>query len=232
MDTAATDDHRRRRLLIAAIAGGLALLLLVGVGVYGLLRGPDASSGSTPAERPTSTGTASPGPTTGEGPAPVPQSGGPEAFARAVAAALFTWDTTSGYGPSDYAQILADVAATDEADALVSDVRGYLPNLGAWAQLRQYATRQWLTIDTAVIPQAWETAVDQAAPGQIPPGTLAYTISGTRHRDGIWGTEPVETARPVAFTVFIVCTPPAPGRGAGSGSCELLRLSQVDNPLR
>lgn len=228
MDPAA--DRRRRRLLIAAIAGGLALLILVGVGIYGLLRGPGTVR-PDPSDAPPPAATASPEPARGTEPAAVPHTGDPEAFARNVATALFSWDTASGYGPSDYAQVLADVAATAEADALVSDVRAYLPTAEAWAQLRQYATRQWLTIDTAVIPDAWQTAVEQAAPGQIPAGATAYTITGTRHRDGTWGTESVEASRPVAFTVFLVCTPPIPGRGS-SGLCEVLRLSELDNPLR
>ena len=76
-----------------------------------------------------------------------------------------------------------------------------------------------------------EVAVDQAAPGQIPAGAIAYTFEGTRHRDGTWGTTPVEASRPVAFTVFLVCNPPTPGHGAASGSCEVLRLSELDNPL-
>lgn len=233
MDPAATpDDHRRRRLLIAATAGGLALLILVGVGIYGLLRGPATPPGPTPTERPSSTSTTSPAPAVGAGPVSVSQHGSPEAFARAVAEALFAWDTATGYGPSDYAEALSDVAAAEEANALAGDVRGYLPTSEAWAQLRQHQTRQWLTIDTAVVPEAWETAVAQAAPGQIPDGATAYTISGTRHRDGIWGTEPVEASRPVVFTVFIVCAPAVTDRGVTGATCELLRLSQLDNPLR
>jgi hypothetical protein len=232
MDTAAPDDRRRRRLLIAATAGGLALLILVGVGIYGLVRGPASPADPVPGERPSTSSPGTPAPTLGGALEPLRQHLGPEAFARAVAQALFTWDTASGHMPSDYAQVLADAAHGSEADAFVGDVRAYLPTGDAWAQLRQYATRQWLTIDSAVVPEAWETAVAQAAPGQIPEGATAYTITGTRHRDGTWGTSPVETSRSVAFTVFLVCTPPTPGRGAASGSCEVLRLSELDNPLR
>ncbi|MDN5715703.1 MAG: hypothetical protein L0G89_00560 [Janibacter sp.] len=232
MDPATLADRRRRRLLIATIAGGLVLLLLVGVGIYGLLRGPAPDTDTTPADSPRSTVTSPPAGTAGEGPVAVPQQGGPEAFARAVAGALFVWDTTTGDGPMDYAQMLADVAADEEADALAGDVRAYLPSVEAWGQLRQYQTRQWLIVDTAVIPEAWDTAVAQAAPGQIPAGTVAYTIDGTRHRDGTLGTEPVEASRPVSFTVFIVCTPAVTNRGVTGTTCELLRLSQLDNPLR
>src|SRR5690606_29623450 len=97
-------------------------------------------------------------------PEPVVAFGGPEEFAVAVAEALFTWDTASGYEPADYAQMLADVAADTEADAAASDVRSYLPTPEAWAQLRTHQTRQWLTIDTVEIPAAWEDAAAQAAP--------------------------------------------------------------------
>lgn len=229
--TAPADDRRRRRVLIALIAAGLVLALLVGVGIYGLLRGPAPRTDTTPTDPTVPAVTAPPTGPPREGPVAVPRSGGPEAFARAVAGALFTWDTTTGHSPSDYAQMLANVAADAEADALAGDVRAYLPTGEAWAQLRPYQTRQWLTIDQMVIPDTWETAVAQAAPGQIPAGTVAYTIEGTRHRDGTWGTEPVEASRPVSFTVFAVCTPTVPGRGS-PGLCELLRLSQLDNPLR
>lgn len=232
MDPASPDDRRRRRrLLIAATAGGLALLILVGVGIYGLVRGPAAPTDPTPSERPSTTAPVTPSPTPGAELEPLDQRLGPEAFAQAVAQALFTWDTTTGLAPSHYAQVLADAAHGSEADAFVGDVRAYFPTNDAWAQLRQYATRQWLTIDEVFVPEEWETAVEQAAPGQMPAGAVAYTIEGTRHREGIWGTDPVEASRPVSFTVFLVCTPPTPGRGAGSGECEVLRLSQLDNAL-
>lgn len=232
MDPATPDNRRRRRLLIATTAGGLALLILVGVGIYGLLLGPATPTEPTPSERPSATSPVPPEPMPGEELEALRQALGPEAFAEEVAHALFTWDTTIGHAPSDYAQVLADAAHGSEADAFVGDVRAYLPSSQAWAQLRQYATRQWLTINEVFVPEAWETAVDQASPGQIPAGAIAYTIEGTRHRDGTWGTEPVEASRPVAFTVFLVCTPPAPGLGTSSGSCEVLRLSQLDDPLR
>jgi hypothetical protein len=157
--------------------------------------------------------------------------GTPEQFARAVAAALFTWDTSTGFLPVDYAQPLADVGHDVEADAFASDVRSYLPTAQAWAQLRGYQTRQWLSIDTIAVPESWQTALDQAAPGQIPPGTIAYTVDGIRHRAGIWGTEPTEAQRPVSFTIFITCTSPIPERPLAA-LCQVLRLSALDVPLR
>lgn len=66
----------------------------------------------------------------------------------------------------------------------------YLPTRDAWIELRQYATRQHLTIDTAYVPDAWADAVAQAQPGQLAAGTIAVTIealatvpgSGTANR--------------------------------------------------
>lgn len=223
------EPRRHRRLLIAAIAGGLALLVAVGVGIYGLVRGP-GDTGPGPA--PVGTVTTSPAApsSTPAGPERLPVIGDAEAFARAVAEALFTWDTLSGAAPSDYAQVLSDAADDAEADALASDVRAYLPTNEAWAQLTTYQTRQWLTIDAATVPEAWSTAEEQAAPGQLPRGAAAYTITGIRHRTGIWRTEPVEASRPVSFTVFIACTPIAPELRANV--CRLVRLSALDSPLR
>ncbi|WP_036278826.1 hypothetical protein [Microbacterium sp. CH12i] len=226
--------RRRRAVLIAAIAGGLILLLLIGVGVYGLIRGPQTTEPTEPTSTDGPTAT-SPVLVPAE-PEPVVALGGPEEFAVAVAEALFTWDTTSGYGPADYAQMLADVTADTEADGAASDVRAYLPTAEVWAQLRTHQTRQRLTIDTIEIPAAWDDAVAQAVPGQIPDGAVAYTISGTRYRTGYWGTDPVTTTHPVAFTVFLTCTPErasAPSLAEPiTDTCLLLRLSQLDNPLR
>jgi hypothetical protein len=228
-------DRRRRRLLIATVAGGAVLVALVTVGVYGLLRGPSAADPAT--QRPGPTTSPTPGPSPSQAPgeetvlAPIPQTGDPEQFARAVAEALFGWDTATGFEPVDYAQVLADVASPVEADWFVADVRAYLPTVEAWGRLRPYQTRQWLTIDTITVPDSWPTALAQAAPGQIPDGTTAFTVDGTRHRAGIVVVTPTETSRRVSFTVFVTCTPAVPDRPA-SGSCAVLRLSELDNPLR
>jgi hypothetical protein len=221
--TAREGGFRRRRVLVTAVAGGVIAAGLVVVGIVGLVRGPDthppvptlsapatispAPAGSSPALSvlpvPSSGLPVLPGAVL----APIPSLGAPEDFARAVATALFTWDTTTGLAPSDYAQVLVDVGNDTEIDLLAGDVRSYLPTPASWSNLRQYATRQWITINTVTVPPAWDTALAQAAPGQIPPGTTAYTITATRHRAGIWGTAPQTTTGEVAFTVFTTCTP-------------------------
>ena len=129
--------------------------------------------------------------------------------------------------PLDYTSVILDVGDPSGAEqaGLAADVAAYLPTREAWIELRQYVTVQTLTIDNIYIPEAWETAEAQAQPGQLADGTTAYTIEGTRHRTGVWNDEPVASEHAVSFTVFIVCAPTYE-------TCSLLRLSQLDNPLK
>ena len=230
MKTPDLTDPRIRRRWIAVLAAVAAVLVLAGVGVYGLITGPPTPAG-------TDSGAAGPGPvaTTPTVPAPtatprlpvVAGSDDPETFARNVAAALFAWDTASGFMPLDYTSVLLAVGDPTGAEqaGLASDITTYLPTREAWVELRQYATTQHLTIDTLFVPDAWDTAIGQAQPGQFAAGTTAFTFEGTRHRTGLWNNEPVTSEHPVTFTVFIVC-------GPTYDTCHLLRLSQLDNPLR
>ena len=219
-----------RRLIIILAVATAVLAALIGVGLYGLLLAP-RSAPTTASDVPHQTPGPAPAIPTPTDTIPslpgIRSTADAEGFARAVAEALFAWDTASEYEPTDYAQVIVDVGdpSGDETAGLASDVRSYLPTAEAWAQLRTMQTRQWLTIDEAYVPDSWADALEQAAPGQLLPGTIAYTISGTRHRDGISGTEPVESARGAAFTVFVTCQPTF-------DTCHVLRLSQLNNPLR
>ncbi len=228
MKTPDLSDARSRHRLLAVLVALLAVVALVGVGVYGLITGPP-----TPGEEPG----AGPGPiitapsepvltTTPRLPV-VHASDDPETFARNVATALFAWDTASGFMPLDYTSVILAVGDPSGAEqaGLASDIATYLPSREAWIELRQYSTTQHLSIDDVYVPDAWDTAVAQARPGQLAEGTIAYTIAGTRHRAGLWNDEEVTSEHAVAFTVFIVCAPTY-------DTCHLLRLSQLDNPLR
>lgn len=230
MSPAPTDPRNRRR-LVALIAAGVVLLLLTGVGVFGLLTGPPNSTTPDPDPEP---GPVTKAPPTAAPRTPlpprvpaVPRSTNPETFAQGVASTLFAWDTASGLWPPDYTSAILAVSdpSGDEQAGLASDVAAYLSTRDAWIELRQYATRQHLTINTMYVPDAWSEAVAQAQPGQLAAGTSAVTIEGTRHRAGVWNGQPVTSEHPVAFTVFVVCAPTYP-------TCHLLRLSQLDNPLR
>ncbi|GAA5196781.1 hypothetical protein [Microbacterium jejuense] len=225
----ALTPHPPRRRLIVLVAIGFGILAaLVGVGLYGLTLAPSPGAG-TPAVTP-STRDAAP-----VAPSPMETRGAPhaiasttdaEAFARDAAEALITWDTTE-FDLTDYAQVIVDAGDPSgvETSALASDVRSYLPTADAWSKLRTYETRQWLTIDDVFVPASWSDALAQATEGELLPGTIAYTLSGTRHRAGVVGTDDQETSRPIAFTMFIACEP-------SFDECHLLRLSEVDNPLR
>jgi hypothetical protein len=227
MDEPAFQPARRpRRTLVVVIAALVIAVALVGVGVYGLIHGPGTGPTAEPGRAtgnpiPTVTATA----IGGASPSPVAATSDPEQFARRVAAAVFTWDTTTGYTPSDYIQQVVDVGdpSGNDTPGLAADLADYLPNTAAWAQLRTYETRQWLTIDTATVPSTWAQALQQGQ-ATLLPGTTAYTITGTRHRTGVWDGKPVTTAGQASFTIFETCQPTYT-------TCRLLRLSQLDNPL-
>jgi hypothetical protein len=119
--------------------------------------------------------------------------------------------------------MLVEVADPEEAPAVASDVRRYMPSPEIWDQLSAYGTRQWLELKSIVVPGSWSTARKQAAWGQIPLGAAALTVIGIRHRAGTWDTESTHTEHKVAFTLFVRCV--------GQEPCTLLRLSQLDRPL-
>lgn len=211
----------RRRLVLAIAGSGVALAALISIGIIGLFRGP------APAKQPESPAqAAAPSDSSQrvEMPRPVLDTAHAERFARSVARALFNWDTRHEGGPSPWAQMLVDVADPEEPAALASDIRGYLPATEMWEQLATYGTRQQLEVHSIVVPEAWRTALEQAAPGQIPTGSAAFTIVGTAGREGTWHSEVVRTERHVVFTVFVRCPDSEP--------CTLLRLSQRDKPLK
>ena len=106
----AAPRKRGRALLIAGISGTIILLVLVGLGVYGLIARPHEN---TPAPAPTASEQRPPA-STPSGPSdlmPLPRTNDPIRYARAVAVSLFTWDTASGLGPADYGQVVLSDAS-------------------------------------------------------------------------------------------------------------------------
>jgi hypothetical protein len=222
-----------RRRLIVLIAIAVVVLATVGVGVYGLVRGPNHPSparlGSTGTGTSNSTGTGSSagsgGTVAGPSPGTLPKTDNPVTYAEAVAAALFDWSTTTGYAPSDYtAPVLADADPSGEEIAgLIGDVASYEPTTAEWTQLATMKVIERLTITSAKVPSLWPEALAQAH-GQLRPGTTAITITGTLHRTGVWYGQAASTTDPVSFTVFEACSPSWP-------DCHTLRLSQLNDPL-
>ena len=217
----------RQALLLAACAFAVAL---VGVGVYGLVRGP-GGAGSAPSSVPQApvvrheAGAAeAPGATLED--RSLPHTTDPIAYAKAVATSLLDWDSAAGFLPSDCsAAVLADADPSgEETPGLLDDVETYLPTVEQWLDLGAMEVVQTISIDDAYVPTSWLAAVEQAH-GHLRPGMTAVTISGTRHRSGVWNGEAAESSHPVSFTVFVACPP-------GFDRCHVVRLSQLGNPLR
>lgn len=208
-----------RRLPLLLIGGGLVLVLLLAIGIYGLLRGPAIAprSDGGPAEAPTHEAR-------DFAPRPLTPNRDAEHYASQVATQMFAWDTATGRMPVEYMQPLIDAADPEEAPGLASDLRGYFPDDAVWGELRAYSTRQWLAVQSVTVPEGWEGIVTQAALGLVPAGAVAYTVTGTRHRDGVWDGARVSESWPVVFTIFAAC----PEQEA----CRLLRISKIDHPLR
>lgn len=227
--TTGPDRARRLRLIISLAAAGLILAVLTGIGIYGLVAGPPTPSpGPSEPTGPSTAATPSPiSPTPGTTRLePLPETRSPERFAEAVADALFVWDTFTTFSPDDHRTVLLEAADPSGAGTpgLIGDLSNYLPSDATWRDLQEYRTAQWIDIDRLYVPDQWYEAV-AAADGQLADGLVAYTVEGTRHRAGVWFDEQVASEHPVAFTMFLSC-PPATDR------CVLLRLSQLDNPLR
>lgn len=218
-------DLRRRRLIVLAI---VAALLLVSTVTYAILTRdePHPVSPNTPPAVAGPERTTSPSEPPDDGTLPELQPvTDPKQFAEVVAHAIFDWDTSALAPRAAYLERIATVAdpTGESSPGLISDVDGYLPPEKIWVDLREYETRQWIDIATVTVPSKWETALDQAG-SALPPGTTAYTITGVRHRDGVWDGEPVTSQHDVAFTVFMTCAPTYE-------QCRLLRLSLLDEPL-
>lgn len=209
----------RRTRLVLIIVAGVLLAALTAVGIVGLLAGPPTTTETTPA--PTATAPADHGEATGV--VDLPVTADPVRYATAVAEALFAWDTREAQPPDTYVTALheATTAEGPEANGLYHDLTNYLPDEAAWAQLARMQARQWLQVDSAAIPSGWVDAAEHPGIGE---DTVAITIDGTRHRDGLWAGRPTQSASPVAFTLFLSCPP--------GGSCSLLRLTLPDAPLR
>lgn len=216
-----------RRLIVLIAAASVIVLATIGVGVYGLIRGPGHPTGRANATAPGSSSSSSGSSSAaGQGPAVLPRTDDPVVYAEAVAAALFDWSTTSGYSPSDYtAPVLADADPSgEELPGLVEDLASYEPTSEQWTQLATMQVAQHLSITSAVVPSLWAEALAQAH-GQLRAGTTAITITGVRHRTGVWYGQPAATSNPVSFTIFEACSP-------AFTRCHTLRLSQLDDPLQ
>ncbi|MBF4768613.1 hypothetical protein ISU10_12655 [Nocardioides agariphilus] len=213
---------------IMLLLGCALALITAAVGIYGLVRGPGGTNSDSTATNPSEVAvvvdSADPDVTLRD--RSLPHTTDPVAYARAVAVSLFDWDTSAGFLPTDYtAAVLADADPSgEETPGLLDDVATYLPTVEQWLDLGVMEVVQTIDIGDAYVPDSWAAAVDQSH-GHLRPGTTAVTITGTRQRSGVWNGEVAESSYPVSFTVFVACQP-------SFERCHVLRLSQVDDPLR
>lgn len=215
-----------RRLIVVLAIACLVVAVLAGVGIYGLLTGPPQQP--TPTSGPTGSAVVpAPGQPAGDSPlVPIAVTHDAKTFARGVAQALFVWDTTRIAAPDVVVEHLMGTAEPSgiEAHGLYQDVQNYLPTAMQWRQLRQYETRQRLTIQVLFIPESWPAIIADPV-NEIAEDVTAITVDGTRIREGGWhGQETVRESQ-VSFTMFISC----PDDGE---RCYLLRLSALDLALR
>ncbi|MFE4001498.1 cell wall protein [Nocardioides sp. YIM B13467] len=157
----------------------------------------------------------------------VAETSDPAAFAVSVAQVLFAWDTTGSTPLNEYAGRLLAVAdpSGEESAGLATDLTTYLPSPESWKDLKTYETRQWIDISSYNVPDDWDGAQENAKSPDIAAGTTAYTVTGLRRRSGIWQGKTAKTVDKVSFTIFMTCRPTY-------DACRLLRLSQLNNPLR
>ncbi len=229
MSPAPTDPKRRR--LVALIAAGIVLLLLAGVGIYGLLTGPRNSTSTDPDPEP--------GPVTTAPPTVAPSTPAHRGFQRFRVPPIRRRSPkvsrprcSPGTPPRGCGRWTTPRRSSRSVTPAGTSKPGSPPT---WPRTCRTGTPGSSCGSTppastspstaAFVPDAWADAVEQAQPGQLAAGTTAVTIEGTRHRAGVWNGQPVTSEHPVAFTVFVVCAPTYP-------TCHLLRLSQLDNPLR
>lgn len=204
----------------AAIALGSvgAALAFVGDGTHSATQPrPSLRSGDSSAETSTTSGPSD----------QIAETSDPSAFAISVAQVLFAWDTTEPTPLNEYAGRLlavADPSGTESA-GLTMDLTTYLPSPESWEDLKTYETRQWIDISSYEVPDDWNSALDSAKSRGVAAGTTAYTITGLRRRSGIWQGEIAKTVDEVSFTILMTCKPTYE-------TCRLLRLSQLNNPLR
>ncbi|WP_185996624.1 hypothetical protein [Nocardioides campestrisoli] len=216
---------------IMLLLGCAVAVMTAAFGIYGLVRGPSDDGTESPESATVRVEeTSDPGRSDDTLASlrdrALPHTNDPVAYARAVAVSLFDWDTSAGFLPTDYTSaVLADADPSgEETPGLLSDVAVYLPSAEQWLDLGAMEVVQRIEIEDASVPSSWAAAVEQAN-GHLRPGTTAVTITGTRHRTGVWNGQAAESSHAVAFTVFVACRP-------SFDRCHILRLSQLGNPLR
>lgn len=210
---------RRRGLVVAGLL--TAAILVAAIGTWRTTTGPRPDPAPSPSPSLAQQGDPTAAPATS-----APPEGDPVAFAAWLTRRLLTWDTTSQASPAEHGADVVDAGDPPSAEAtgFAADVAAYLPNEEQWAALAQLRVTQDVTIERAYVPDQWATALRDADPGDLPDGTAAVTIEGTRHRTGWWQDHEQTSQTSVTLTVVVDCPPDGTG-------CRALRLSAPGRAL-
>ena len=202
---------------------GAFVLVAVIAGIAGLVNGGSSEPEALPSPS-EATGFSSPEPSGESDAHPLPETNDAVRYARAIAMALYNWNTGNATATTVADPLIADGDPSGlELNGLASDIRLHLPTAEQWELLRDYETTQTLRVDSAAVPDSWAQIAREQA-DQLVPGTVAVNIFATRTRSGIWQEAITESSSTVSFTVFVACSP-------GFDRCHLLRLSTPGQTL-
>ena len=202
---------RRRALLGTAVLA--VLLALAGLGAY-LTRDPrttvkstsSQSSSSTPSASAAASSPASAAPSPRhEGALPIPPStGDPIAYAKAAAAALWSYDTRAYTQP----QLLTALGRWLTAQSQYADtasVDTLVPSVQVWDEMAQQGQFTTATVSGAYFPQSFNQAMQQD-PGAIATAYV-YAVTVTGNQSITWEGAPKGGEQGMSMTLAVQCRP-------------------------
>ena len=142
--------------------------------------------------------------------APLPRTDDPDEFATAVAAALFSVDS-GRYTPTDYLELFSEALWPQiDADArasITATISRRLPTADMWEQMRSVLQRSEFDAELVWEPRLGREGRENQ---RWPDGVVLRNVSGTQAES--WrppGEDAQTSARPVAVTVVLACSPAA-----------------------
>jgi hypothetical protein len=231
--------HRKARVALLVGAGatiGLLLLAFVLVGVDRAAGDGQADAGPNTPVAPTAVDESRPSaPMSSAQPSPeaedpvsddqpiaalptLPDTSDPDAYAAAVAEALFGMDYTT-FGPEDYELLLTDALwpeiVPEDRSRIVATVSRRIPTPNMWEQMR--SIQQTAEFDVGLV---WEPRAGRQGREERwwPDGVVLRNVSGTQTET--WRASDGSTqnsTREVAVTVGVACAPP-------TSLCRLLSI--------
>jgi hypothetical protein len=140
----------------------------------------------------------------------LPDTRDPDAYAAAVAEALFGMDHTN-LGPEDYERLLTDALwpeiVPDDRSRIIASISRRIPTPDMWEQMRSIQQTAEFDVELVWEPRAGRQGRDEH---WWPDGVVLRNVSGTQTET--WRASDGSTqssTREVAVTVGVACAPPA-----------------------